>query len=127
MPVFQILSEIFQVRFEDAVAESELDHFCVGPNWFNSMRLNHCCNTLTNWLILFPEFDLTFKGSDAIERRGAFYAISDGADHPVTKLMQAPKKVPKGSSVLVGLNIQKVAESYKGIFVFLSNQTETKY
>ena len=55
----------------------------------------------------FPEFDVIFKGSDAIERRGAFYAISD-LDHPITKLLQSPKKVPRGTSVLLGLNIYKV-------------------
>ena len=53
------------------------------------------------------EFDLMFKGSDATERRGAFYAKSD-TDHPVTKIMQEPKKVSKGKSVLVGLSINKV-------------------
>ncbi len=55
----------------------------------------------------FSDFDLIFKGSDAIERRGAFYTISD-EDHPITKLMQSPKKVPKGTNVLIGLNIYKV-------------------
>ena len=53
------------------------------------------------------EFDVKFKGSDALERRGAFYTISD-ADHPITKLMQLPKKVPRGTSVLIGLNIYQV-------------------
>jgi hypothetical protein len=48
-----------------------------------------------------------YKGSDALERKGAFYAIS-GLDHPITKLMQSPRKVPRGSSVLIGLNIYKV-------------------
>jgi hypothetical protein len=29
-------------------------------------------------------------------------------DHPATKLMQTPKKVQVGTSVLLGLNVQKV-------------------
>ena len=55
----------------------------------------------------FSEFELIFKGSDALERKGAFYTISD-QDHPITKLMQYPRKVPRGTSVLLGLNIYKV-------------------
>jgi hypothetical protein len=62
---------------------------------------------LTKLSCIVPEFELIFKGSDALERKGAFYAISD-QDHPITKLMQYPRKVPRGTSVLLGLNIYKV-------------------
>ena len=64
----------------------------------------------------FSEFEMIFKGSDATERRGVFYAISD-EDHPVTQLMQSPKKVPVATSVLIGLNVQKVYHnSYFTVF-----------
>jgi hypothetical protein len=53
------------------------------------------------------DFEIVFKGSDAIERQGAFYALSSH-DHPIANLLQSPKKVSKGKSVKIGLNILKV-------------------
>lgn len=50
---------------------------------------------------------MIFKGPDAIEMKGAFYAISEN-DHPVTKLFQSPFKAQRGTNVLVSLNIQQV-------------------
>lgn len=50
---------------------------------------------------------MIFKGSDALERRGVFYTIS-GIDHPITKLMQSPKKIPRGTNALVGLSSYQV-------------------
>ena len=55
----------------------------------------------------FPEFDLIFKGSDALERKGAYYTFSD-MDHPITKLMQSPYKVPRRSNVLISLSTRQV-------------------
>ncbi len=51
-----------------------------------------------------------------MERRGAFYTISY-LDHPITKLMQAPRKVTKGTNVLMGLNIKKVKWIYYFIII----------
>jgi len=50
---------------------------------------------------------MIFKGSDALERQGAFYAISEN-DHPVTKLFQSPFKAQRGTNILISLNIQQV-------------------
>lgn len=50
---------------------------------------------------------MIFKGPDALEMKGAFYAVS-GNDHPVTKLYQSPFKAQRGTNVLVSLNIQQV-------------------
>ncbi len=49
-----------------------------------------------------------FKGSDATESTGAFYTISD-MDHPITKLLQSPKKISSGTSALIGLDFYKVS------------------
>lgn len=72
-----------------------------------TMQVKEDSFLFTKCVSMFPEFDVIFKGSDALERRGAFYTISD-LDHPITKLMQSPRKVPRGTSVLLGLNIYKV-------------------
>ena len=42
-----------------------------------------------------------------MERKGAYYTVSD-LDHPITKLMQSPYKVPRGSNVLVSLSTREV-------------------
>ena len=60
-------------------------------------------------MYLILEFELIFKGSDALERNGAFYAISQN-DHPVTKLLQQPYKAQKGTNVLISLNVQQVRQ-----------------
>ena len=70
-------------------------------------RFKYIDGSLILCLKIASEFEVKFKGSDALERRGAFYTISD-VDHPITKLMQSPKKVPRGTSVLIGLNIYQV-------------------
>ncbi len=58
-------------------------------------------------MFLLAEFDLIFKGSDALERKGAYYTVSD-KDHPITKLMQSPYKVPRRTNVLVSLTTREV-------------------
>ena len=50
-----------------------------------------------------------FKGSDAVERRGAYYAIND-EDHPATKLMQSPNKISKGMAAQISLSTTKVMQ-----------------
>ncbi len=55
----------------------------------------------------FSEFDVAFKGSDSVERKGVYFAVSD-QDHPVTKLLQSPFKATKGTATLVGLSYKKV-------------------
>jgi hypothetical protein len=49
-----------------------------------------------------------FKGSDALERKGVFYTVSD-IDHPITKLMQSPYKVPRKTNILVSLSTRQVS------------------
>ena len=51
-----------------------------------------------------------YKGSDAVERKGVFYAISD-RDHPATKLMQSPFKISRGMAAEISLSIHKVSIS----------------
>lgn len=53
------------------------------------------------------EFDILFKGSDSVDRRGVFFALSN-QDHPVTKLLQSPLKVTRGNAVLISLEIKEV-------------------
>lgn len=60
------------------------------------------------FFVISLEFDVTFKGSDSVERRGVFFSISD-QDHPVTKLLQSPYKLTKGIATLVGLSYKKVS------------------
>ena len=76
----------------------------------NYHYLRQSKNMITMYLIL--EFELIFKGSDALERNGAFYAISQN-DHPVTKLLQQPYKAQKGTNVLISLNVQQVRQVVK--------------
>jgi hypothetical protein len=47
------------------------------------------------------------KGSDAVERRGVYYAIND-EDHPATKLMQSPNKISRGMAAQISLSVTKV-------------------
>ena len=54
-----------------------------------------------------PEFEFMFKGSDAVERRGVYYAIND-EDHPATKLMQSPNKISRGMAAQISLSVSKV-------------------
>jgi hypothetical protein len=48
-----------------------------------------------------------FKGSDAVERRGVYFAIND-EDHPATKLMQSPNKIGRGMAAQISLSVNKV-------------------
>ncbi len=57
--------------------------------------------------VFFSDFDVIFKGSDSVERRGVYYTISD-KDHPVTKLLQSPYKLTRGTAVQIGLGYRKV-------------------
>jgi hypothetical protein len=59
-------------------------------------------------VFIISEFELIYKGSDALDHSGAFYAISND-DHPVAKLLQQPYKLQRGTNVLVSLNIQQVS------------------
>ena len=65
-----------------------------------------------------PDFDLMFKGSDALERKGVFYTVSD-MDHPITKLLQSPYKVPRKSNVLISLSTKVVPFMQPVIFSIL--------
>ncbi len=58
-------------------------------------------------IVCSTDFDLIFKGSDALERKGAYYTVSD-KDHPITKLMQSPNKVPRKTNVLISLSTRQV-------------------
>jgi hypothetical protein len=53
------------------------------------------------------DFELMFKGSDAVERRGVYFAIND-EDHPATKLMQSPNKIGRGMAAQISLSVNKV-------------------
>ena len=50
---------------------------------------------------------MIFKGSEAAERIGVYYVISE-KDHPAAKLLQMPHKISKGKSVSIGLSLKKV-------------------
>jgi len=56
----------------------------------------------------YSEFDLVFKGSDALERDGVVFSLS-GLDHPVTKLLQSPFKVSKKTLALVSISKKQVS------------------
>ena len=60
-----------------------------------------------SYYAFFSEFDVLFKGSDSVERKGVYYTISE-KDHPVTKLLQSPYKVTRGTAVQIGLGYRKV-------------------
>ena len=66
-----------------------------------------CFQPCSNYEIFLPDFELIFKGSDAMDRNGVFYAISEN-DHPVTKLLQLPFKAQPATNVLISLNKQQV-------------------
>jgi hypothetical protein len=53
------------------------------------------------------ELEMIFKGSDAAERKGIYYVISD-VDHPATTLLQSPNKLNKGMAAKIGLSLKKV-------------------
>jgi hypothetical protein len=72
----------------------------------------NCHNKTSASVLPLSEFELTFKGSDALERKGVFYAISE-KDHPITKLMQAPYKAPRKSNVLVSLTTRQVGSYHR--------------
>jgi hypothetical protein len=63
-----------------------------------------------------PEFDLIFKGSDALERKGVYYSISN-QDHPVTKLLQSPLKAQRTANVLISLSTKQVSSYYLPISI----------
>ena len=58
--------------------------------------------------LLLPDFELMYKGSDAVERKGVYYAIND-EDHPATKLMQSPNKISRGMATQISLSVTKVS------------------
>ena len=63
------------------------------------------------------DLELMFKGSDAVERKGVYYAISD-RDHPSTKLLQSPSKISSGMAAQVRLSIRKVhSELYSRMII----------
>ena len=41
---------------------------------------------------MVSELKMIYKGSEAAERKGVYYVISD-MDHPATKLLQSPFKI----------------------------------
>jgi hypothetical protein len=58
-------------------------------------------------VFVISDFEVIFQGSDAVERKGVFYAISD-LDHPAAKLLQSPQKISRGMATEISLNIRKV-------------------
>ena len=54
---------------------------------------------------------MIFKGSNAAERKGIYYVISD-IDHPATTLMQSPNKLNQGMAARIGFS-QKKARAKK--------------
>jgi hypothetical protein len=56
---------------------------------------------------LLPDFEVKYKGSNAVERKGVYYAVSD-RDHPAAVLLQTAKKISRGMAAQISLNIRKV-------------------
>jgi hypothetical protein len=51
---------------------------------------------------------MIFKGSDAAERKGIYYVISD-VDHPATTLLQSPNKLNRGMAARIGFSLKKAS------------------
>jgi len=81
------------------------------PPSFSQNRKGQTFLKYFHWLS--SEFEVIFKGSDALDRNGVFYTISEN-DHPVTKLLQLPFKAQRGTNVLISLNVQQVRDVVNG-------------
>ena len=55
----------------------------------------------------FPKLDIKWKGSDAAERYGVFYALSL-LDHPSAVLLKRPKKAAAGTTTLLSLSKEEI-------------------
>lgn len=58
-------------------------------------------------LNFFSELGVTFKGSDAVERNGIFFSVTND-DHPVAALSSRPYRVLPGNVATVALSIREV-------------------
>ena len=67
---------------------------------------------------------MIFKGSNAAERKGIYYVISD-IDHPATTLMQSPNKLNQGMAARIGFS-QKKARAKKNILKLVMFNTLAK-
>ena len=71
--------------------------------------------TLVTLYLSSSGLELKYKGSDAVERKGVYYAISD-RDHPAATLMQIPNKISRGMAAQISLNIRKVCDTLLILF-----------
>ncbi len=60
-------------------------------------------------LIFHAEFDMIYKGSDATEREGAVWVVSDHLDHPGPLLFHKPKRISPATASLIKLRLQTVS------------------
>ncbi len=59
---------------------------------------------------LLLDLEIDFKGSDAVERNGVFFAVTNN-DHPVCSLESSPFRTLPGTVATVGLSIKEVVAS----------------
>ena len=53
-------------------------------------------------------FDMKWRGSDATEREGAYWSISDGLDTPAWVLYNSPRRAAPGTATIAGLQFEDV-------------------
>jgi hypothetical protein len=58
-------------------------------------------------MILIAAFEILWKGSDAVERSGSSYALSQN-DHPASLMVRNMKKMPNGAVHVVSLEKKEV-------------------
>jgi hypothetical protein len=111
--LFKLLLVFAKIVIITLVFEKNANFFA--KNWQKSQKIV----IITSTPARTADFELIFKGSDALDRNGAFYAISDN-DHPVTKLLQQPFKAQKGTNVLISLNVQQVnIHAQRGSYMYI--------
>ena len=81
------------------------EHF---PLAFSNIRI--WTNLLVNKT---PEFELGFRGSDAVISNGIYFAVSDDLDHPAATLMEYHYATKASSSYNIGISISEVS-TYTG-------------
>ena len=77
------------------------EHF---PLAFSNIRI--WTNLLVNRT---PEFELGFRGSDAVLSNGIFFAVSNDLDHPAATLMEYHYATKASSSYNIGISISEVS------------------
>ena len=106
-----MITRIIQVKFSKATIPALFCNLltsiicCLFRGMKSSSRTRN--DELTPGSLTLSELKMIYKGSEAAERNGVDYVISD-KDHPATKLLQSPLKISKGMSSSISLSLRKV-------------------